>query len=115
MPRTIRPLADLLPRLDNPLSRREQAEVRAIHLALLLHVVVVQQEGALPSIIPAGGEAGYLFHALAPLAQVSPTVRQVRAIFDPLRYSRSWYRQEALRSNLRILKRAVARAADQGR
>jgi hypothetical protein len=49
------------------------------------------------------------------LAQVSPTVRQVRAIFDPLRYSRSWYRQEALRSNLRILKRAVARAADQGR
>jgi hypothetical protein len=108
MPSTQPKFDDLLPPLDGrPLSRFEYNEIRPVRLALAMVVAVLHQGSFLEEHRPIQGgydsDMRWLFEHLAPLARVSITVRRIRTLFDPLRYSRAWSNTGRVRRNLRSL------------
>ena len=106
MPSTSPKLISLLPPVDGrPLSRQEWQELRATRLALVTFFTVSSASTFLEPHRPLPGgphsDLRWLHDNLAPLDSISPTVRRIRALLDPLRYNRELNDPERVRLFLR--------------
>ena len=102
MPSTFPKLISLLPPVDGrPLSRQEWQELRATRLALVTFFTVSSASTFLEPHRPLPGgphsDLRWLHDNLAPLDPVSPTVRRIRALLDPLHYNRELNDPEKVR------------------
>jgi len=117
MPRSLPLVAELLPPCDGRLlCRAEWDEMRVVRFALVMVVVAWHQSEFLPDHRPIRGghdaDFAWLYRHLEPLARVSPTVRQLRRVFDPSLWGKEWHDPIRVRQNLRRLIRDATRLAD---